>query len=246
MKKSLIIILGLACTIHAEESSFTMSVSSDATWTSGVSFNQSASDILSLSYTSTTGSNISTKYYNAITGGTETGEYTNGTYEQDKFTKVNTDFYSPKIQFLNNYEGRYWTLNFSITNGTSSDITLNSLSLTLKGVNADGNTWTNSQYGIGDISLSILDDQETVLGTSTVTIGKDGSSVTGNIEFSNGITLGQKPLKLSLQVKDAANGMTGFVALTGGTFTYKTIPEPATATLSLLALCGLAARRRRK
>ncbi|MBR3695069.1 MAG: PEP-CTERM sorting domain-containing protein [Akkermansia sp.] len=31
-----------------------------------------------------------------------------------------------------------------------------------------------------------------------------------------------------------------------GFVTTKTIPEPTTATLSLLALCGLAARRRRK
>ena len=45
-------------------------------------------------------------------------------------------------------------------------------------------------------------------------------------------------------VVSKVSGNGSFVGLTGASFAV--IPEPATATLSLLALAGLAARRRRK
>ena len=73
-------------------------------------------------------------------------------------------------------------------------------------------------------------------GTTTLTITKTG--VVTNILNIEGYTLNATDINL---LNDAS--YTGAVFTTGGT-TYN-IPEPATATLSLLALAGLAARRRR-
>lgn len=76
---------------------------------------------------------------------------------------------------------------------------------------------------------------------------------------SNG--LWKYPAAGHLDFTDTENGQTGLQFLNAGnyelntlqtqyapyvTIVTKSIPEPATATLSLLALCGLAARRRRK
>ncbi len=78
-------------------------------------------------------------------------------------------------------------------------------------------------------------------GTSTLSIVSTGSNVTEKIVFTNGaLQLNASDLALG----DATGGVTALTVTCNGT-TYS-IPEPATATLSLLALAGLAARRRRK
>lgn len=85
-------------------------------------------------------------------------------------------------------------------------------------------------------------------------------STAENMQFgSNG--LWKYPAAGHLDFTDTENGQTGLLFLNAGgyalntnqtqhapyvTIVTKSIPEPATATLSLLALCGLAARRRRK
>ena len=77
-------------------------------------------------------------------------------------------------------------------------------------------------------------------GTSTLSIVSPGSNVTEKIVFTGGsLQLNASDLALG----NATSGVTALTITRNGT-TY-TIPEPATATLSLLALAGLAARRRR-
>ena len=75
----------------------------------------------------------------------------------------------------------------------------------------------------------------------TVAVTEAGSTVTLN--FTNGTTsVISTDYALSLGEIALGSHITG---ISNGTLTYKT-PEPATATLSLLALAGLAARRRRR
>ena len=84
---------------------------------------------------------------------------------------------------------------------------------------------------------------------STLTINCNGQSTTVSMKFNGSITstinltdvcLDLTDIELSSSTVSLASGT---LALNGTTYT---IPEPATATLSLLALAGLAARRRRK
>lgn len=125
----------------------------------------------------------------------------------------------------------------------ASDLT--SLTVTLKGQSGDG---VSAGWG-----LYRLDTFGNLTAISELLNGNDlSSSAVGTDEYTSKITLSQTQLDalqggdklvalfrvqnsagLTLQVKDL-------------TYTATTAPEPTTATLSLLALVGLAARRRRK
>lgn len=99
-------------------------------------------------------------------------------------------------------------------------------------------------------------DMSTLLtsGTYTFTVERTGDSTVYSVTDSNGAVCGSKtvdaswnnvmPTSFVTSINDTqlSNGWT----LPSVTFTTPVVPEPATATLSLLALCGLAARRRRK
>lgn len=99
-------------------------------------------------------------------------------------------------------------------------------------------------------------DMQTLLtsGTYTFTVERTGDSTVYSVTDSKGALCGSKtvtaswdnvmPTSFVTSINDTQlnNGWT----LPSITFTTPVVPEPATATLSLLALCGLAARRRRK
>ena len=88
---------------------------------------------------------------------------------------------------------------------------------------------TTSFPGGEDVTLASLYQTTTVNTTGSYTLGAN-STVTVTIDAAK-----------------APNETDGFyVALQGGSISYQVTPEPTTATLSLLALAGLCARRRRK
>lgn len=83
---------------------------------------------------------------------------------------------------------------------------------------------------------------DSVAGLSSVAADHNGSDVNNKTQFytqSNQFTFNLGKVYDMSEVAGNNSAFKGFV-------TTKTIPEPATATLSLLALAGLAARRRRK
>ena len=100
----------------------------------------------------------------------------------------------------------------------------------------------------GNLTLSVLDSTASLIATTTVTSAYTGClySVRGYVDFM----FVEHSFIVNLAIYDDALTTEQLAALTKyevakGTVS-QTIPEPATATLSLLALAGLAMRRRRK
>lgn len=98
---------------------------------------------------------------------------------------------------------------------------------------------TEVKAAIADLSAGTVFDVLLATNVSSVTLGSD--AIQGAVDASTYITLaGGSNLELSDGSQLVLNGSN--LILTG----VSVVPEPATATLSLLALAALAARRRRK
>ena len=163
-----------------------------------------------------------------------------GTIDTDAFTGA--EGFSPKIQFVQGAnDGCYWDLSLTITNKTENTITLTGMTLDMFSTTGSGG---NHAAGIQDteVTLTLGDVQ---FGSGVAVLGansaSDTATITGTYELAAGAT---EEISLRVQ-RTKAGAYTGFASISGGTLSYAVVPEPATATLSLLALAGLAARRRR-
>lgn len=85
-----------------------------------------------------------------------------------------------------------------------------------------------------------------VSGTISYTLTMNGGNMTVDAALSNGATWSTTITGLEDVTFNKLGFMTDGAVGTAGVMNITVIPEPATATLSLLALAGLAARRRRK
>ena len=96
-------------------------------------------------------------------------------------------------------------------------------------------------------NLSEMKTEQKYIDKAIITLDYDGSSTTLTFAVENNITSVVKLTDTFIDITDVQLG--SLVQSASGTFTTDNetyvIPEPATATLSLLALTGLAARRRR-
>ena len=156
---------------------------------------------------------------------------------------------------LNMNTGNSWTLSFTLTNESSSTITLNSVNFDSFIFNGSGKKHEDDDIlrqarftlTLADSSGNILLGSSDVTFTSSTIYDTDADTVitiTSPMEVEAG-----KSVQFNLTVgRDNLTNAGAFVGLKGVTFNGETaaIPEPTTATLSLLALAGLAARRRRK
>ncbi len=122
-------------------------------------------------------------------------------------------------------------LSFSVANSSSETLT-GTISLTLVLCRNDNGTW------------------DTVAShTETLTLG---SGATTAITFNEGNEIVWNDSYKIIGLLDGLNGASDISGSNGQAYTLSgitmkaTVPEPATATLSLLALAGLASRRRRK
>ena len=159
-----------------------------------------------------------------------TASYKNTTYQANTFT--------PDVNIGN---GGTWTLSFTLQNETSATLDIDAISFGIFTFNNDGVSQANNTSR--DLILTLGGDFG---GTASYT--HQGSN-TGSL-ISKPLTL-QKAVSVavgdsvdfSLNVQEGVSLGT-FVGLKSITFSTPNIPEPTTATLSLLALAGLAARRR--
>lgn len=166
--------------------------------------------------------------------------HTKGTY-MDSFLRpsLNVDFGT----------GASWTMTFTIANKGTTDFTINSITLNAFAFNGDGASQPNNRNFLFTVTAG-----ETTLAT------KENLSITGGATTTTPLTLtlatpitinAKDDMIFSVVVNQGAEGNNGrgsFVGLSSVAFSgsIPVVPEPTTATLSLLALAGLAARRRRK
>jgi len=169
-----------------------------------------------------------------------------------KNTSVNPNTLSPD---LNVGSGDSWsiTMQFTPQMDLKSVVELNSITLTVYAFN-NGGTAQNADNLARDVSFTLMDGN-TELATTIKELGNSNNNTNYQqdfeITFDSPITVSSRMTpKFTLTVTNANdNTSTGtYIGLSNIVLgaSVPAIPEPTTATLSLLALAGLAARRRRK
>ncbi len=145
--------------------------------------------------------------------------------------------------------GNSWSMSFSIVNYSAEKLTLGGMTLDAFAYGADGAA-LGSDALPREVAFTLTGAAE--VGGVTHAFTNQGAEMPVYNWDSNPTLTFTSPLVIEagddalfeLTISEA-NAPTGsFIGLSG--ITLHTIPEPATATLSLLALCGLAACRRRK
>lgn len=230
MKKTLIALMALAGMAAAE--TLTFDVKRDVNAITFEFDEVTAQEILTLTYTDWT-----------YSGG---GNNTVGSWQSPKNEKYQNSF-SPDAQLRDNQPDS-WTMNFIVKNNGENAITLTQFTFDCYCISAGGEDKTGNTKGtlkIGNVS------------TGSFLLGMKGETTTGTLALTgdNAITINaNESVSIALTMTDADLNNT-YSGITGGSVTYSSVslpdptpavPEPATATLSLLALAGLAARRRRK
>ena len=144
-----------------------------------------------------------------------------------------------------------YSVSFTV-NGDAPALTLTSISADFIVKSADGGNQGNSRWAT--YNWQFVSGETTLVDYATADYWSQASGATGSLSMdfgSNAIDLeaGETyTLNLKITGVNDSNGTVdnkgGFVHV--GSISASIIPEPTTATLSLLALAGLAARRRRK
>lgn len=142
-----------------------------------------------------------------------------------------------------------WSLDFTLTNNSSTEaITLTSLTFDTVIFAGSGAYQGNSTERDFVFTLTCGD---VTLNTGNLTIaGNTTANPTNGVvtfTFDSAVELAaNESIAIGLDVAKGTTNPGCFLGLKSISATGVTIPEPTTATLSLLALAGLAARRRRK
>lgn len=182
---------------------------------------------LTLKFTSlsTCGSTKSTGYNNAV--------------------QYNSTSIRPNINVCKGADHGY-DLTFTLENTSGESIQINAITFNAFGYNSGGASHNQGGSPSADFSISYkLPNTTQAITLSNEEVGVYSSAeVKFSLKDSNTIYLAaDEKCDITFKVRGYTTGGS-FVGLSGATFSV--IPEPTTATLSLLALCGLAARRRRK
>ena len=200
-------------------------------------------------------------YYLVVTGAFLTGQTFTGVSNQKTGSNYVDSFLSPNINVGN---GNAWSVSLSFT--VTEAVTVDSIALnlfTFSDANAVQNSDRRGSYTfdlkLGDnVLASCSNSNLTYLGTGDVNAGSSQQAsvgTLGQLGGSSGIheegTLNQAvtlsagntyTLELSLNRGQETQGY--FVGL--GAIELNTIPEPATASLSILGMAALMMRRRRR
>ncbi|MBQ2814704.1 MAG: PEP-CTERM sorting domain-containing protein [Akkermansia sp.] len=149
-------------------------------------------------------------------------------------------------------EGTPWSAKFTLKNDSAETITLGSITFDAYAFNSGGSA-QSADKNKREINFTLTGDIQSSV-VHSFTNETDPNDDTKTIEhWDDNPTLSFTPIEISTDdeltftLKVSESDSKGcYVGLTGITFSTPTVPEPTTATLSLLALAGLAARRRRK
>ncbi len=255
MKKTLVTILAV-CSLAAEASVETISDTLTMTTT--------FSDKTASAITATTNALVGTK---ATTLSTQVATDPYGNIEtQYSVYKMSGTVGSTKTYMTpegNVGTGETWVSTFTYDTSNWESFTLSTIALDMVAYNSNGN-WQSHSTNRGlkfDVAVySVVGQTDTKIGSAVFV--RDGSySYSSVYTFSpisfvaeegqslSDITSDSVKLVITASNNGTRNGCyygLESITLTGAATAAVAIPEPATATLSLLALAGLAARRRRK
>ena len=153
---------------------------------------------------------------------------------------------------INVDSGNSWTLDFTVSNSGANDLTVNSITLSAFAFNGSGDVQANNRNFLFTVSAG---DTEIATDENLYIAGNSSNGQSLTITLTDSLTIAaEDSMTFSIMVEQGANatnaegvGRGAYLGLNTVTFNgTMPVPEPTTATLSLLALAGLAARRRRK
>lgn len=168
---------------------------------------------------------------------------------------------------VGNSQNNTWSVSFTFTNNGSQDMLISSIELSMIGFtgvgaaqNAGGGVANNNYVGgaAGNLNKPVnitlgmrgQDNQTLAYNGATTTNQTTGSwdgVHTGNYEYSNVLLKAGKSMTLTVTAsKNEAYGSGCFIGLKEIQVNGEVVPEPATASLSLLGLAALMMRRRRR
>ncbi len=173
-------------------------------------------------------------------------------------TSVDFDTASPKANNLvskaltpntNVGNGGTWSIDFTISNASAQALTMKAITFDAFAYNNGGDAQNADTYTRA-ISFALTGAVDASVVHSFTNVDTDGDGYANDYYWNSNPTITfSAPLEIA--AGDAADftltvsksdSKGCFIGLAGATL----VPEPTTATLSLLALAGLAARRRRK
>lgn len=237
MKKTLIALVSLAGVATAQE------YTGQFTWTNtdGYSFVFNNSELTMTDITSS----VTQKDIQDITLGSD----------PDAFIVNESSAYTPGVNIGTN--AGTWTLTFTLSNTTESTFSVEAMKLDVFLFNNGGaKQQDDGKDRAVAFTLSVLDGEtSTQIGSVTMPGYKAGQYYNVTMDLTEVYTLeARDSVVFALKAADGNNETVNgtFVGLSAVGFATShipdtpAVPEPATATLSLLALAGLAARRRRK
>ena len=248
MKKTLVALMALAGVVAAADNSAATANPAD-TYTSVIDIDITAAPADS-TYTSDFGLEL-------LAGTSVTKSTTNALSPAQGQTSVGTFNASDLRPEVNVGNGGSWTLTFSLKNSSSEAITLKGIQLDLFTFNVNGNSQGTQAERYFDFTLKAndtitlfnsIDTKATESPYMIVgkTVGNTTSSdTTFKIAFSDSYVMNAgESVTFRLTVSDGQTGENNgsYIGLSSMSML---VPEPSSATLSLLALAGLAARRRR-
>ncbi len=141
----------------------------------------------------------------------------------------------------NSAKGENLTLIFSPTDFVAND-KISSITLS-----ATGNATFNSDFKQYGLVIAIVDASGNIMGQNSAnyTSGTVGTNMFTTLDFDNALVW-QDGYKVIAGIVGPQGGGTNKYTIENIKVSAITVPEPATATLSLMALAGLCVRRRRQ
>ena len=251
MKKTIVVLMALAGVVAAADNS-AATVNPADVYTSVIDIDITAAPADS-TYTSDFGLEL-------LAGTSVTKSTTNALTPVDGQTSVGTYNDGDLRPEVNVGNGGSWTLTFSLKNSSSEAITLKGIQLDMFTFNSKGWSQPSDTKRYFDFTLKAnnaitlfdsIDSDKTksdyvIAGSGSNNSSTAKSDTTFKIAFSDSYVMNAgESVTFSLKVSDGKNtGDEGsYIGLSSMSML---VPEPGTATLSLLALAGLAARRRRR
>ncbi len=241
MKKTLIALMALGCVaVATEETPITLGVTfGNCNQQTSTSVTLNLGEVASGSVVSLVKTADHTQDVNILTSGTAGGD---------------AAIFTPNSNVGNNNP---WTATFKFDNVNSVLASLDSIALDVVILQGSGEyhptttTWTGDIVFTSTITTGTASDAVT-LGSYTYTLTPTSGKGNGVFEFTmvppaggSGIDLTDvSSFNMTLALTESLSGG-AYVGLKGMELNGQLVPEPTTATLSLLALAGLAARRRR-